>query len=98
VKLLGIHHITAIAGDRSAISISTPRCSSAFGSARSISTTRLRITFTFGDRIGTPGTVITFFPWPERATRHARQQSGCRRQFRHSAGIAQSLERLFEGT
>jgi len=30
----------------------------------------------FGDRVGTPGTVMTHFPLPGRAARHARHRGG----------------------
>lgn len=65
MKLLGIHHITAIATD--------PQRNVDFYTQ----TLGLRLVkrtvnfddpgsyhFYFGDRVGSPGTIITFFPWP----------------------------------
>jgi glyoxalase family protein len=65
VKLLGIHHITAIAGDpqrnldfyRKVLGLRFVKRTVNFDDPSSYH-------FYFGDRVGTPGTVITFFPWP----------------------------------
>ena len=65
MKLLGIHHITAIAGDpqrnldfyRKILGLRFVKRTVNFDDPSSYH-------FYFGDRIGTPGTVITFFPWP----------------------------------
>lgn len=65
MKLLGIHHITAIASD--------PQHNLDFYT-RLLGLRLVKQTvnfddpgsyhFYFGDRIGSPGTIITFFPWP----------------------------------
>ncbi len=65
MKLLGIHHITAIASD--------PQRNLDFYT-RTLGLRLVKRTvnfddpgsyhFYFGDRVGTPGTIITFFPWP----------------------------------
>src|SRR6266404_3626361 len=65
MKLLGIHHITAIAGDpqrnldfyTKMLGLRLVKRTVNFDDPSSYH-------FYFGDRIGTPGTVITFFPWP----------------------------------
>jgi glyoxalase family protein len=65
MKLLGIHHITAIAGDpqrnldfyRKILGLRFVKRTVNFDDPSSYH-------FYFGDRTGTPGTVITFFPWP----------------------------------
>jgi glyoxalase family protein len=65
MKLLGIHHITAIASDpqrnldfyRNVLGLRLVKRTVNFDDPSSYH-------FYFGDAIGTPGTVITFFPWP----------------------------------
>lgn len=65
MKLLGIHHITAIAGDpqrnldfyTKVLGVRLVKRTVNFDDPSSYH-------FYFGDRTGTPGTVITFFPWP----------------------------------
>src|SRR6201995_6162140 len=65
MKLHGIHHITAIASD--------PQADLAFYTEflglRLVKRTvnfddPSAYHFYFGDRLGTPGTILTFFPWP----------------------------------
>jgi glyoxalase family protein len=65
VKLLGIHHLTAIAGD--------PQQNVDFYTrALGLRLVKRTVNFDdpstyhiyFGDPIGTPGTILTFFPWP----------------------------------
>src|SRR6201995_4836524 len=65
MKLHGIHHITAIASD--------PQADLAFYTEflglRLVKRTvnfddPSAYHFYFGDRVGTPGTILTFFPWP----------------------------------
>jgi glyoxalase family protein len=64
-QVLGIHHITAIAGD--------PQANIDFYSgALGLRLVKLTVNFDdpgtyhlyYGDGVGTPGTIITFFPWP----------------------------------
>jgi glyoxalase family protein len=65
MKLLGIHHITAIATDpqrnlnfyTQTLGLRLVKRTVNFDNSRTYH-------FYFGDRIGTPGTIITFFPWP----------------------------------
>jgi glyoxalase family protein len=65
MKLLGIHHITAIASDpqrnvdfyTKLLGLRLVKRTVNFDDPSSYH-------FYFGDRIGTPGTIITFFPWP----------------------------------
>src|SRR6266446_6706887 len=65
MKLLGLHHITAIATDpqhnldfyTQMLGLRLVKRTVNFDDPRSYH-------FYFGDRIGTPGTIITFFPWP----------------------------------
>ncbi len=64
-KILGLHHITAIAGD--------PQRNYDFYT-KVLGLRMLKKTvnfddpqtyhFYFGDRVGTPGSILTFFPWP----------------------------------
>jgi len=64
-SLLGIHHVTAIAGD--------PRTNVAFyASVLGLRLVKKTVNFDdpetyhlyFGDELGHPGTIMTFFPWP----------------------------------
>src|ERR1700730_16563446 len=65
MKLLGVHHTTAIASDpqrnldfyRKVLGLRLVKRTVNFDDPSSYH-------FYFGDRIGRPGTVITFFPWP----------------------------------
>src|SRR5271168_2594538 len=65
-QILGIHHITAIAGD--------PQTNLDFYSGiLGLRLVKLTVNFDdpgtyhlyYGDGVGTPGTIITFFPWPK---------------------------------
>lgn len=64
-KVLGLHHITAIAGD-------AQRNYDFYTQTLGLRLVKKTVNFDdpqtyhfyFGDRIGTPGTLITFFPWP----------------------------------
>src|ERR1700736_5772306 len=75
MKLLGIHHITAIAGDpqrnldfcRKVLGLRFVKRTVNFDDPSSYH-------FYFGDRTGKPGTILTFFPWPG-ARRGARGNS-----------------------
>lgn len=76
MNLLGIHHITAIAGEpqrnldfyRQVLGLHLVKRTVNFDDPNSYH-------FYFGDGIGKPGTVLTFFPWPgaRRGTRGNRQ-------------------------
>ena len=76
MKLLGIHHITAIASDpqrnvdfyTKLLGLRLVKRTVNFDDPSSYH-------FYFGDRVGTPGTIITFFPWPgaRRGTRGSSQ-------------------------
>lgn len=64
-QILGIHHVTAIAGD--------PQRNLGFYSGTlGLRLIKLTVNFDdpgtyhlyYGDGVGTPGTIITFFPWP----------------------------------
>lgn len=64
-KILGIHHITAIAGD--------PQANLDFyAGTLGLRLVKLTVNFDdpgtyhlyYGDGVGTPGTILTFFPWP----------------------------------
>jgi glyoxalase family protein len=65
MKLLGIHHITAIAGDpqrnldfyRKILGLRLVKRTVNFDDPSTYH-------FYFGDRTGKPGTILTFFPWP----------------------------------
>src|SRR4051812_6029452 len=65
VKLHGIHHITAIAGD-------PQRNLDFYTNFLGLRLVKRTVNFDdpsayhfyFGDTIGTPGTILTFFPWP----------------------------------
>src|SRR5260370_35081717 len=65
MRSAGIHHITAIAGDpqrnldfyTEALGLHLVKRTVNFDDPSSYH-------FYFGDNIGTPGTIITFFPWP----------------------------------
>src|SRR4051812_35891585 len=65
MKLHGIHHITAIAGDPQRnfdfytefLGLRLVKRTVNFDDPSSYH-------FYFGDRVGTPGTILTFFPWP----------------------------------
>src|SRR6516165_8259196 len=64
-KILGIHHITAIAGDPQT---NLDFCTGVLG----LRLVKLTINFDdpgsyhlyYGDGLGHPGTILTFFPWP----------------------------------
>ncbi|HYP08438.1 MAG TPA: VOC family protein, partial [Bryobacteraceae bacterium] len=65
-KILGIHHITAIAGD--------PQANLDFYSGvLGLRLVKLTVNFDdpgtyhlyYGDGVGSPGTILTFFPWPK---------------------------------
>jgi glyoxalase family protein len=76
MNLLGIHHITAIASDpqrnvdfyTKLLGLRLVKRTVNFDDPSSYH-------FYFGDRVGTPGTIITFFPWPgaRRGTRGSSQ-------------------------
>jgi glyoxalase family protein len=76
MKLLGIHHITAIGSD-------PQRNLDFYTQVLGLRLVKRTVNFDdpstyhfyFGDRIGAPGTIITFFPWPgaRRGTRGAGQ-------------------------
>src|SRR4030081_1754379 len=64
-QILGIHHVTAIAGD--------PQTNINFYTGvLGLRLVKRTVNFDdpgsyhlyFGDRVGAPGTIITFFPWP----------------------------------
>src|SRR5277367_3354738 len=64
-QILGIHHITAIAGD--------PQTNLDFyAGALGLRLVKLTVNFDdpgtyhlyYGDGVGHPGTILTFFPWP----------------------------------
>jgi len=65
VKLRGIHHITAIAGDPQRNLDFYTECLGLRFVKRTVNfDDPSSYHFYFGDRIGTPGTILTFFPWP----------------------------------
>ena len=76
MKLLGIHHITAIASD-------PQRNLDFYTQVLGLRLVKRTVNFDdpsayhfyFGDRVGTPGTIVTFFPWPgaRRGTRGSGQ-------------------------
>ena len=64
-EILGLHHITAIAGD-------AQRNYDFYTKILGLRMVKKTVNFDdpntyhfyFGDRVGTPGTILTFFPWP----------------------------------
>lgn len=64
-KILGLHHITAIAGD-------AQRNYDFYTKTLGLRMVKKTVNFDdpqtyhfyFGDEVGTPGTILTFFPWP----------------------------------
>src|SRR6185369_9385772 len=65
MKLRGIHHITAIAGDPQRNLDFYTECLGLRFVKRTVNfDDPSSYHFYFGDRIGTPGTILTFFPWP----------------------------------
>ena len=64
-RLLGIHHVSAIAGD-------PQRCLDFYAGALGMRLVKMTVNFDdprtyhlyFGDATGTPGSILTFFPWP----------------------------------
>ena len=64
--ILGIHHITAIAGD-------PQRNLDFYTSVLGLRLVKLTVNFDdpgtyhfyFGNESGTPGSILTFFPWPQ---------------------------------
>ena len=65
VKLLGIHHITAIASDpQSNVDFYTRLLGLRFAKRSVNFDDPSTYHFYFGDRVGRPGTAITFFAWP----------------------------------
>src|SRR6478735_282220 len=63
-KILGLHHITAIAGD-------AQRNYDFYTKALALRLVKKTVNFDdpgtyhfyYGDEVGTPGTILTFFPW-----------------------------------
>ncbi len=74
-SLLGLHHVTAIAGD-------PQRNLDFYAGVLGLRLVKRTVNFDdpqtyhfyFGDEVGTPGSIITFFPWP--GARRGRQGSG----------------------
>lgn len=74
-KVLGIHHVTAIASD-------PQRNLDFYGGVLGLRLVKRTVNFDdpqtyhfyFGDDVGTPGTILTFFPWP--GARRGRQGTG----------------------
>ena len=74
-KVLGIHHVTAIASD-------PQRNLDFYGGVLGLRLVKRTVNFDdpqtyhfyFGDAVGTPGTILTFFPWP--GARRGRQGTG----------------------
>jgi glyoxalase family protein len=65
VKLHGIHHITAIAGDpQRNLEFYTDLLGLRFVKRTVNFDDPGAYHFYFGDKVGTPGTILTFFPWP----------------------------------
>src|ERR671914_629565 len=64
-KILGIHHVTAIAGD-------PQRNLDFYAGILGLRFVKRTVNFDdpqtyhfyYGDEVGTPGTIMTFFPWP----------------------------------
>ncbi|MCJ7758554.1 MAG: VOC family protein, partial [Gillisia sp.] len=64
-KILGLHHITAIAGD-------AQRNYDFYTKVLGLRLLKKTVNFDdpqtyhfyFGDGVGTPGSILTFFPWP----------------------------------
>jgi glyoxalase family protein len=74
-KILGIHHVTAIASD-------PQRNLDFYGGLLGLRLVKRTVNFDdpqtyhlyYGDEVGTPGSIMTFFPWP--GARHGRQGIG----------------------
>jgi len=74
-QTLGIHHVTAIAGD-------PQRNLDFYSGLLSLRLVKLTVNFDdpttyhlyYGDRSGDPGSILTFFPWP--GAQHGRQGTG----------------------
>jgi predicted esterase/catechol 2,3-dioxygenase-like lactoylglutathione lyase family enzyme len=74
-KILGIHHVTAIASD-------PQRNLDFYGGVLGLRLVKRTVNFDdpqtyhlyYGDEVGTPGSIMTFFPWP--GARHGRQGVG----------------------
>src|SRR3712207_9134274 len=74
-KILGLHHVTAIAGD-------PQRNLDFYAGILGLRFVKRTVNFDdphtyhfyFGDEVGTPGTIMTFFPWPH--ARRGRQGVG----------------------
>src|SRR5437868_9179551 len=65
MKLRGIHHITAIATDpQRNLDFYTQFLGLRFVKRTVNFDDPSAYHFYFGDRVGTPGTILTFFPWP----------------------------------
>ena len=76
MKLRGIHHITAIAGDpQTNLDFYTEFLGLRFVKRTVNFDDPSAYHFYFGDRVGTPGSILTFFPWPgaRRGTRGSGQ-------------------------
>jgi glyoxalase family protein len=69
--IYGIHHVTAIASD-------PQRNVDFYSSVLGLRLVKLTVNFDdpttyhlyFGDELGRPGTILTFFPWPEAPKGH----------------------------
>ena len=76
-QILGIHHVTAIAGD--------PQTNLDFyAGVLGLRLVKMTVNFDdpgtyhlyYGDGVGHPGTILTFFPWPD-APRARKEESSC---------------------
>ncbi|MEZ4610125.1 MAG: hypothetical protein R2838_07735 [Caldilineaceae bacterium] len=86
----GIHHITAVAAIPSGTSTSTCGCSASASSEDRQHDDPGTYHLYYGDLVGSPGTIMTFFPW-----RFARQgAAGQRRSERHCLQHCASVVRL----
>src|SRR5260370_11288535 len=95
-EILGIHHITAIAGD--------PQANLDFYTGvLGLRLVKLTVNFDdpttyhlyYGDGVGHPGTILTFFPWPGAQRGRRRTGQGTETAFAIPAGaIGYSANRL----
>ena len=98
-KIPGLHHVTAIASD-------PQRNLDFYVGLLGLRFVKRTVNFDdpgtyhfyFGDRRGTPGTILTFFPWPGSRLRNSRHRPGRSDSVRDFTGFNWVLAGPFETT
>ena len=93
----GIHHVTAIAGD-------PQRNVDFYTGLLGLRLVKLTVNYDdpgtyhlyFGDETGSPGTILTFFPWPDAPRGTERDGTGCSHLVLHSRSFDRILDEQVE--